>query len=467
MARAFAQRNFGIGAVVDSTAGDFRLFRGSFSSPGDLFATLTWNRTYRTSVDFLRDLDLHVYDFASSALRGESISLRQNVEQVGVSHVAETLVIKVRAEDGGRGFNEPFAVALSDPGFAPMKGPVAGISCAVPNSVPVGSNVTVNCTVSNSGDAVLITPALYSSVAGATPADAGSLNSVNPGASAFRSFAITAPSTGSSFSIGIATGAVVYGEVFSAVTNLSITLTGGATERPVISSNGVVNGASSSAGLSPSQWVTIRGANLAPVTRVLGFVGGRYPTSSDGVSITVDGKPAFLYYLSPTQINFVSPDIERTGPVPVVVTNNGTVSETTLVIAQTTSPAAFLWPGGYVVATDPNYQYKIRPGTFAGVNTTAAQAGEVIIFWVTGLGSTNPAIAAGAEVPGTQIRSVTSPIEVRIAGIPAEIFGAALAPGNASLYQIALRVPPLSAGDHNVTITAAGNTSPAALLTVR
>jgi hypothetical protein len=32
-------------------------------------------------------------------------------------------------------------------------------------------------------------------------------------------------------------------------------------------------------------------------------VNGHLPTALDGVSVTLDGKPAFVYYISPTQIN--------------------------------------------------------------------------------------------------------------------------------------------------------------------
>jgi uncharacterized protein (TIGR03437 family) len=126
-----------------------------------------------------------------------------------------------------------------------------------------------------------------------------------------------------------------------------------------------------------------------------------------------------------------------------------------------------LWPGGYAVATDVNFQFKVRPGTFQGVATSAAKPGEVIILWVSGLGPTNPAIAAGRQVPAGQLYSVANSVEVTIGGARAELFGAALASGNASLYQIALRVPALANGDHSVIATVGGVPSVAALLTVQ
>jgi uncharacterized protein (TIGR03437 family) len=376
-------------------------------------------------------------------------------------------VLKVRADDDGRGYNEPFAIALSSPGFGPITGPVTGLSCTAPGRVLPGTPVAINCTVSNSGDTALSNPELLAAIGTNQPTNVATLATINPNASVSRPFIVIAPTSGTFFTVKVTAGSVMFGEAFAATKDVIVELGSGAPTRPLISANGVVNAASSQPGLSSSQWVTIRGTNLAPVTRTLAFVNGAYPTSSDGVSVTIDGKPAFLYYLSPTQINLVSPDLNRVGTVPVVVTKDGVPSDTINVAVGTTAPAAFLWPGGYAVATDVNFQFKVRPGTFQGVATSAAKPGEVIILWVSGLGPTNPAIAAGRQVPAGQLYSVANSVEVTIGGARAELFGAALASGNASLYQIALRVPALANGDHSVITTVGGVPSVAALLTVQ
>ena len=38
------------------------------------------------------------------------------------------------------------------------------------------------------------------------------------------------------------------------------------------------------------------------------FVVNRLPTQLGGVSVSIDGKPAYVYYISPTQINVLAPD---------------------------------------------------------------------------------------------------------------------------------------------------------------
>ncbi|MEO5923215.1 MAG: S8 family serine peptidase [Bryobacteraceae bacterium] len=467
LTRAFAQRTYGLSSALSSSTGDFKLYRGTFTSAGDLFATLTWDRTYRTNVNFLRDLDLHAYD-ASGALRAESVSVIQNVEQVGVSHAAETFVLKVRAEDDGRGFNEPFAVALSNPGFTSMTGPVVGLTCSAPTQVASGATFTVNCTLTNTGDTTMRAPTIVATISDGDSQSFVASSNINVGANLARSFQLTAPTTGASFTLGVNANTEMFEERFvSNGLRTTISLIGGQLIKPAIAANGVVNAASSQAGLSSSQWVTIVGSNLAPVTRTLNFVNGAYPTSANGISITVDGKAAFLYYLSPTQINIVTPDLTRSGTIPIVITRDGVASDPINVVAQSTSPAAFLWPGGYAVATGIDYSYKVRPGTFQGLTTAGAKPGEIIILWTTGLGPTTPTLAAGRQVPSNQLYSVASAPSVTIGGARADVLAAALAPGNAALYQIALYVPDLPNGDHAVITTVNGVASVAAKLTVQ
>jgi uncharacterized protein (TIGR03437 family) len=54
---------------------------------------------------------------------------------------------------------------------------------------------------------------------------------------------------------------------------------------------------------------------------------------------------------------------------------------------------------------------------------------------------------------------------VTVGGVPATVYGSALAPGFAGLYQIAIQVPPsLANGDYPVVATIAGAQSPTSTL---
>ena len=46
------------------------------------------------------------------------------------------------------------------------------------------------------------------------------------------------------------------------------------------------------------------------------FPNNHLPTQLDGVSVTLDGKPVFVSYISPTQINLLTPSALRTSTVP-------------------------------------------------------------------------------------------------------------------------------------------------------
>jgi hypothetical protein len=129
----------------------------------------------------------------------------------------------------------------------------------------------------------------------------------------------------------------------------------------------------------------------------------------DGVSVTVNGKSAFVSYISPMQINAQAPDDTTTGTVPVVVTNNGVASASATVILDEYSPALFTFQGNYAVATRTNFSWAVRPGEFLGVTTTPAVPNDVIILWGTGFGPTSPHISAGQKVPASGQYTLTAP----------------------------------------------------------
>jgi uncharacterized protein (TIGR03437 family) len=235
------------------------------------------------------------------------------------------------------------------------------------------------------------------------------------------------------------------------------------TGRPVVTN--VVNAAGGQPGFAQASWVAIYGNNLADHTRTWRaeeIQDGRLPTSLDGASVTINGKPAFVYFISPTQVNVQAPSDSSTGTVPVVVTNNGASSDPASASLQEFSPGLFLWqPGSYAVATHLDFSLAVRNGEFPGAATFPAQPNEIIILWGTGFGATDPAVPAGETVVGDQQHKLISTPAVTIGGMVAEYVGCALTPGSSGLYQLAVRVPPsLSPGDYPVFVEAGGVSSP-------
>ncbi|MEO8367891.1 MAG: SBBP repeat-containing protein [Candidatus Solibacter sp.] len=232
---------------------------------------------------------------------------------------------------------------------------------------------------------------------------------------------------------------------------------------PVITD--VTNAASFQPGISAGSWVMIRGANLANtnpgrIWRDEEVVGGKLPTALDGVSVTINGKPAFVYYISATQINVQAPSDSAVGPVNVVVTNNGTASAAATAQLQAAAPTFFLYPNTNIaVATRaPDYAYIGDPSVTPGA--VAAKPGEVLTLWATGFGATAPPTAAGSAVVGAP--AVAAPVTVTVGGQPATLLSAVLSPGSAGLYQIAIQLPAtLPTGAVSLQASTGGATSPA------
>ena len=229
---------------------------------------------------------------------------------------------------------------------------------------------------------------------------------------------------------------------------------------PVPAITAAQNGASFQDGFPANAYLTIKGTNLATVASDVwdkAVVNGQLPTSLDGVSVTVGGQPAYISYVSPIQINAVAPNVAA-GPATVVVKNSLGTSAPFSSTAQTYQPAFFMYQGRVVATTYPDYSY-----------AATAQPGAVLILWGTGFGPTSPPAPVGAEVPPTAPYSTASNVTVTVGGVPATVYGAALAPGYAALYQVAIQVPPSMAnGDYPLVATINGVSSPSsALITVQ
>jgi uncharacterized protein (TIGR03437 family) len=227
---------------------------------------------------------------------------------------------------------------------------------------------------------------------------------------------------------------------------------------PVLPTIGSVsNSASGQAGTGSGAYFSIYGNNFAPANSALvtwsgWVVNGNLPTSLDGVSVTVGGQAAYIYVVDPTQINAVAPSLSA-GPTQVVVTTAAGSSIPFAVTAQALQPAFFTW-GNYAVATRTDYTYAVPNGTLS-VPTTAAKAGDVVILWGTGFGSTSPQAPVGEEVPPAAY-SVPG-VTVMIGNTSATVYGTALAPGLAGVYQVAIQVPStLASGNYSLVATVNG-----------
>ena len=208
--------------------------------------------------------------------------------------------------------------------------------------------------------------------------------------------------------------------------------------------------------IAPNTWVEIKGSNLAAPgdTRIWqgsDFSGGglTMPTQLDGVSATVNGKAAFVYYISPTQVNILTPPDAISGSVPVRLTYGGQTSTAFMAQAQALAPAFFVFGGGpYVAATHVNGTY-IGSATLYPGQSTPAKPGETVVIYGNGFGTANLTVQNGSVM---QSGVLTPPPVVTIGGVVAKVqFAGLVAPGE---FQFNVIVPTgLSNGDQTITAT--------------
>ena len=229
---------------------------------------------------------------------------------------------------------------------------------------------------------------------------------------------------------------------------------------------GVVNAASYTTTIAPGGFIDIAGVNLAPTTRTWAnsdFVNGKLPTSLNGVSVTVDGKPAYIFYISPNQIDAIAPADTTQGSVPVVVTNNGLAGPSVTATQSTYAPACFITKNNYIAALHPNGTI-VGPTTLYPNNSTPTSAGETISLYMTGLG---PTVAVEDGLVVTANTNTTTAPTVTVNGVAATVTFSGLT--GAGLYQVNITVPAGTAnGDQPVVVTIGGAKSQAnALINVQ
>lgn len=223
---------------------------------------------------------------------------------------------------------------------------------------------------------------------------------------------------------------------------------------PVVSSrSGVTNAASYQPGASPGAWLSIYGTRLSGNTRIwtgADIVGGKLPTSLDGVSVTINGKLAFVYYISPTQINVQAPADSLSGSVQVIVRNSFGQSAEITAQLQPVLPGFFRFSEEYITATNPDGSYVGPLGLLNGVNTTPARAGSVITLWGSGFGPAG--IEPGLVVTGSS--PLANQARIRIGNVDANIQFQGLT--GVGLAQFNVLVPDLPTGDYPVVAIIAG-----------
>jgi len=167
--------------------------------------------------------------------------------------------------------------------------------------------------------------------------------------------------------------------------------------------------------------------------------------------------------ISPTQLNVLAPDDDTSGPVNIMVTNQGTASAPFSAQLEMYSPAFFTFSPPnqrYIAAVFPltnpdgSTEYLAPSGAFGtGASSRPARSGDIVQLYGTGFGPTNPKPPAGESFFGA-LRTVM-PVKLTVGGINADVTFAGLS--SAGLYQLNVAVPSgIADGDASVVATVGG-----------
>ena len=204
--------------------------------------------------------------------------------------------------------------------------------------------------------------------------------------------------------------------------------------------------------IAPNMWVEIKGSNLAPsgdsrIWQSPDFVNNRLPGQLDNVSVTVNGKAAFVYFISATQVNILTPPDAMSGPVPVQLTLNGVPSNTVMVQTALVAPSFFTFDGKNVVGTHLDGTLLGPVSLYPGLSTPA-KPGETVILYGNGFGATSTPVVSGSLTQSGDL--ATSPV-FAIGGNPTRAsFSGLISPG---LFQFNVMVPAADA-DGNAVLSA-------------
>ncbi len=245
-------------------------------------------------------------------------------------------------------------------------------------------------------------------------------------------------------------------------------LIGSISANPTVAAADVTNAAQSAGGISENTYVTIKGTNLAPTKRTWrtsDFTGGKLPTSLDNVSVKINGQPAYVSYVSPVQMNVLTPfGLPSNAPVSVEVSDADLTSTAVNVTPMPVAPSFFLFNSDkYVAATHASGSY-IGPTTLFPNLSTPAAPGETIVLYGNGFGQTTPPVASGDIVSVPAMLATPPVILVNNTAVTVQYAGMTAT----GLYQFNVTLPKdLPAGDVPIVAQFRGVNSPAgALITI-
>ena len=168
---------------------------------------------------------------------------------------------------------------------------------------------------------------------------------------------------------------------------------------PAVHKDGIVNAASYKSDLTQGALGSAFGVLLSSTTQdnLFDATRGSFPTSVGGVSVSVDGHPAPLTYISPTQVNFQVPWEVTSASAPVLITSTGGESGPEPAAIAAAAPSAFADANGTAILN---------------CDGGVVRAGAICVLWGNGFGALTrfqgnrcPELGCGADERAVQADS--------------------------------------------------------------
>ena len=214
---------------------------------------------------------------------------------------------------------------------------------------------------------------------------------------------------------------------------------------PQLNVGGVSNAASGQQVFAPGQIVSVYGAALGDFVQAAGAL----PLTMflAGFEATVNNNPAYLYYVSPTQVNLQIP-YETTAGSATLTVGNPYANVNYNIQVQAAAPGIFITPDGLV---NPS---------------PSGTPGQTLVLFVTGVGQVRPAIPDG-EAPPDNNSKPTQPVVLTVGGATAATSYIGIPTWSVSVLQINFVVPSgVATGKQPVIVSVGGVASQPAYINI-
>ena len=224
--------------------------------------------------------------------------------------------------------------------------------------------------------------------------------------------------------------------------------------------------------LAPGAIFALYGSQLAPAGYSFA-VSGTWPraapanaTGPGGTSVTINGVAAPLYYVSPAQINGQIPVETALGTATAIVTADGSLAAQINFPVVAAQPDVLVQSGGQQALVQ-----NASEGYSVNTPATPAHPGDVEVFYLSGIGISNPPLTTGGTAPTTPPFAVVNyPYQITLNGqaapaCPYDFLG--YAPGYTALVQANFCLPTNLTGALSLVVTVNGESSSPTILSVQ